>query len=117
LKKFKWLEKKQNGGQKLRWHRVDFLKCYRLCKKYFFDANLLILGVISKKILFRSLGFEKIAAKFKMASETYFFVILLSKLQISKIIQDGGQRRFFKIPNNCHPKLLKSWNVKISLKL
>jgi hypothetical protein len=46
------------------------------CKSVDYEA-------VNLKILFGSLSFDKVAAKFKMASVTCTFVILLSKLQFS----------------------------------
>jgi hypothetical protein len=48
------------------------------------DANLLIISCFILKSQLGILKFDKMAEKFKMASETKIFVILLSKLSISK---------------------------------
>jgi hypothetical protein len=83
------VEKNQNSGQKPRWRHVD----------YFFNKNstetpssgFVRHNFLTQICLFLKKGhlrFERLTTKFKMASETNIFLILLSKLQFSTDFQN-----------------------------
>jgi hypothetical protein len=56
-------------------------------RNVFLDANLLIIRFCVSKVLFGSLDFEKMGAKFKMASETYIFCNFALKTLIFNLFQ------------------------------
>jgi hypothetical protein len=95
LEKFKGWRKIQNGGQNPRWRRVDFFQTEIQLRRqrpafwqFFFWCKSVDNKLFYLKQPTRILEFDKLAEKFTMASETYLFVSLLSKLHFSTVFKN-----------------------------